>query len=197
MKKYLCITTILALVLLLIIIKVVAFDIQDVFPIKVTADSREEVDRLFHDMGIVKIPHNVKPLEFSLLDINEREVSISDFKGKIIFLNFWTTWCPSCLNEMASMEKLHKSFKDRGFVMVTINMREPAQRVRRFLKEHNLTFMTLLDSKGEVASRFGIRAIPTTFILDKEGKVLGGTLGAREWDSRKSIALFEHLIVNE
>jgi peroxiredoxin len=148
-------------------------------------------------MEILPVPLNTESIEFKLLDINEREVSISDFKGKIVLLNFWATWCSPCRVEMPSMEKLHTRFKDSAFAMVTINMQEPAQLVKRFLKEHNLTFITLLDSKGEVASRFGIRAIPTTFILDKEGRTLGAALGPREWDSRKSMALFEHLIVNK
>ena len=78
--------------------------------------------------------------------------------------------------------------------MVAIDLQEPASLVRRFFKKHNLSFITLLDSKGEMGARFGIRSIPTTIILDKEGKIIGVAMGAREWDNRKAISLFAQLV---
>jgi peroxiredoxin len=91
------------------------------------------------------------------------------------------------------MEKLHQKFKDRDFVMVGINLQESASRVKQFYKEHKLTFTTLLDITGDVGAGLGIRSIPTTFILDKNGRIIGKALGPREWESKKSIALFEYL----
>jgi peroxiredoxin len=91
------------------------------------------------------------------------------------------------------MEKLHAQFKDKDFAMVAVNLREPATRVKDFFDEHKLTFTALLDSKGKIGSRFGIRAVPTTFILDKEGGIIGKVFGSREWTSQKSFDLFEYL----
>ena len=77
--------------------------------------------------------------------------------------------------------------------MVTVNIKETASQVKNFFEEYNLTFTALMDTTGEVSTEFGLRAIPTTFILDKSGQILGRIAGPREWDSRKSVALFEHL----
>jgi thioredoxin-related protein len=91
------------------------------------------------------------------------------------------------------MEKLHQKFKGQDFVMVTVNIQESASQVKKFFKMFDLTFTALLDTTGEVATGFSIRSIPTTFILDKDGRTIGTILGPREWDSKKAVALFEHL----
>ena len=155
------------------------------------------LDRLFSDLGVVGVPPIEVPVGVNLKDINGRYVSLSDFKGKIVFLNFWTTWCPTCRIEMPSMEKLHQEFKDRDFAMVTINLQESASQVKAFFEKYKLTFTALLDSSGDVGVNFGITAIPTTYILDKTGRIIGRITGPREWDSKASIALFKKLINND
>jgi thiol-disulfide isomerase/thioredoxin len=155
--------------------------------------ANQELERLFSDMGILQIPPDTDPLEIKLPDPTGRPISLAEFRGKIVFINFWTTWCLACVIEMPSMEKLHQKFKDKNFVMVAINLQESASRVKQFYKEHKLTFITLLDTTGDVGAGLGIRSIPTTFILDKNGRIIGKALGPREWEGKKSIALFEYL----
>ena len=99
--------------------------------------------------------------------------------------------------EMPSVQKLHDQLKDKDFVMVAIDLQEPGEPVKRYIEEYKFTFLTLLDSNGDVGLLFGIRSIPTTLILDKQGMVIGAAIGARDWGSKKSIALFEHLINQE
>jgi thiol-disulfide isomerase/thioredoxin len=147
----------------------------------------QELDRLFNDLGVLKIPHPTDPPEITLKDPNGQSVSLSDFRGKIVFINFWTTWCLACVIEMPSMEKLHQKFKDKDFAMVAVNLQESASKVKQFFKEFKLTFMTLLDSTGDVGAELGIRSIPTTFILDKSGRIIGKALGPREWESQESM----------
>lgn len=159
---------------------------------KDTASSKK--DRLFRKMGVLSVPHMAEAIDFTLKDLDGNPVRLSDFRGKIILLNFWATWCPECRIEMPSMQKLHSRFKDYNFVLVSISIKESASEVKNFFKKYKLTFIGLLDSDGEVGSQMAIRAIPTTFILDKNGKIAGTIMGAREWDSKASIALFEHLI---
>jgi len=149
---------------------------------------------MFDIMGVIKILPTEDPVVINLKDMNGRNVSLSDFKGKIVFLNFWTTWCPTCRIEMPSMEKLHQKFKNKDFALVTINLQESASQVKGFFKEFKLSFTALLDTTGEVGASFGIRAIPTTYILDKTGRIIGQVNGSREWDSKEAIALFENLI---
>jgi thiol-disulfide isomerase/thioredoxin len=153
----------------------------------------QELDRLFRDMGVLRFPFPTDPVEITLKDLNGQQVSLSDLRGKIVFINFWTTWCLACVIEMPSMEKLHQKFKDKDFVMVAINLQESASKIKQFYKEYKLTFTTLLDSTGDVGAGLGIRSIPTTFILDKNGRIIGKALGPREWEGKKSIALFEYL----
>jgi thiol-disulfide isomerase/thioredoxin len=152
-----------------------------------------ELEKLFSDMGVNRVSNVADPLEIILSDPLGKTVSLSDFRGKIVFINFWTTWCLACVIEMPSMEKLHQKFKDKDFVMLAINLQESASKVIEFYKEHNLSFAALLDITGDVAAGFGIRAIPTTFILDKNGRLIGKVLGPREWDGSSSMTLFEYL----
>lgn len=153
-----------------------------------------KTERLFREMGIIEVPHITPPVDFSLMDINGQQSTLSDFKGKIVFLNFWTTWCPECRIEMPYMEKLHRRLNGQDFAMIAVNLQEPAFQVRNFLKKYQLTFRVLLDAKGKIGQQFGIRAIPATYILDKNGGIIGKAFGSRRWDRKKSIALFEHLI---
>ena len=152
----------------------------------------QDLDRLFGDIGVIKISQAL-PVEIKLKDLNGQPVSLTDFRGKIVFLNFWTTWCFDCRIEMPVMEKLHQKFKNKDFAMVTINLQESVSQVKQFFKDHKLTFTALLDSDGEVGAHFRITAIPTTFILDKHGIIIGKVFGPRKWDGKKALALFEHL----
>ncbi len=155
------------------------------------ADSRD-LDQLFGDMGVIKISQAL-PVEIKLKDLNGQPVSLSDFRGKIVFLNFWTTWCFDCRIEMPHMEKLHQQFKNKEFAMVAVNLQEPVAQVKQFFKDYTLTFTALLDSDGEVGAHFRITAIPTTFILNKQGIIIGKITGPRKWEGKKAFALFEHL----
>jgi peroxiredoxin len=194
MKKHLSTIRFLVFVIFLITVGIIAYDKpEDAFSIKTNGDSGD-IDQLFRDMGILKIPASNRPIEISLMDLNGKEVRLSDFRGKIVFLNFWATWCLPCRVEMPSMEKLHKRLKHKDFVMVAIDLQEPTSRVKKFFEENKLTFICLLDLKGKVGDRYGVKSLPTTFILDKAGRIIGKTVEPREWDSQKAIALFERLI---
>ena len=153
-----------------------------------------ELDRLLGNNGIVKMPHATQPVEIQLDDISGNSVSLSQFRGKIVFLNFWATWCPTCVVEMPSMERLHRRLKDRDFVMVAVNLKENRGQVKSFFEKYKLSFTTLLDTGGEVAYGLAVNALPTTFVLDRAGRIIGMALGPREWDHQASIELFEFLI---
>jgi len=155
---------------------------------------QQELDRLLGNIGILRIPHATRPVEIQLKDVYGNTVRLSDFRGKVVFLNFWATWCAACVVEMPSMEKLHRRLKDKDFVMIAINMQESDVQVKAFFEKMKLSFAALLDSNGEVATGFAVNALPTTFVLDKEGRIVGAAIGPREWNSRASIALFEYLL---
>jgi len=152
---------------------------------------------LWTDAGIVKLGEK-KPIpapNFTLEALNGKKVSLKDFKGKVVFLNFWATWCPPCIVEMPSMEALHKKFKDKGLVVIAVNSEEGVKKVNKFIKKKGYTFLVLLDSDGTVTSD-SYRAIgfPTTYLIDKHGNVVGKAEGAREWNSIESFKLIEFLL---
>jgi len=157
-------------------------------------EADQELDRLLGALSLFKVSPPSRPVEFSLKDLSGDKVRISDFRGKIVFLNFWTTWCPYCRVEMPSMEKLHKKMKDKPFAMVAVDLQEPLSAVKAFLERYKLSFTSLLDSKGTVGEQFGVRAIPASFLLDKSGRVIAKVTGPREWNGKQSVALFEYLV---
>jgi peroxiredoxin len=166
---------------------------ESTLPIEENTNS-PEIDRLLRDMGVTKVPHLAPPVDFNLLDLNGNKIVLSGLKGKIVFLNFWATWCPPCREEMPSMQKLYTRFKDKDFAMLAVSVKEPAPVVKKFFKDYSLTFTALLDSDGELMTSYGVRAIPATYILDRDGAIVGKAFGPRKWDSKKAMALFEHLI---
>jgi len=172
----------------------IAAFVFDVNPLARAKPESRTLDQLLGDMGVETFPSSSSQVEVRLPDLNGAQVNLTDFRGKIVFLNFWATWCPTCVIEMPAMEKLHRKLKHKDFAMVSVSLQDSAAEVERFFKQNQLTFTVLLDSFGKTVSDFAIRAIPTTLILDKTGRIVGRVMGAREWDSRESIAMFKQLI---
>jgi thiol-disulfide isomerase/thioredoxin len=172
----------------------IAAVVFDANPLVRAKPENRTIDQLFADMGVEVFPAATDQVEVLLQDLTGTEVNISNFRGKIVFLNFWATWCPTCVVEMPSMEKLHRKLKDKDFALVSVSIQDSALQVKRFFLQNKLSFTALLDLSGKTVPGFGIRAIPTTLILDKTGRIVGRAMGAREWDSRESIAMFEQLI---
>jgi len=163
-------------------------------PASSTGATSEDSDRYLKKLGIIKIPHIPPPVDFVLSDLNGRQVRLSDFKGKVVLLDFWTTWCPDCRIEMPALEKLHQRLKDRAFVLLAVDLRESQKSVRQFFSSHKLSFTALLDGNGQVGQSFGIRSIPTAFILDQDGAMIAKAIGSRKWGRPGAAALFEQLI---
>jgi peroxiredoxin len=134
--------------------------------------------------------------EFRLKDINGKSFSLRDYRGKVVLLNFWATWCPSCNLEMPSMESLHKALGNEGLVLLTINARESADEVKAFFQEHRLWFPALLDEDGDVFERFNVWSLPTTFIIGRKGELLGKVIGYRDWDGEQTMRIFQRLLEN-
>jgi peroxiredoxin len=133
--------------------------------------------------------------DFQVRTPDDRVLRLGDFKGKVVFLNFWATWCEPCREEMPSMERLHHAYKDRGLVVLAISLdSQGASVVNPFVKKFALTFPVALDPKMEVRERYGVWAVPSTFIIDRQGKRVLFANGSREWDSKAAHALFESLL---
>ena len=163
----------------------------------ILANRTHAENHFWNDLGIVKIDEKLTAPSFRLKDLNGKEVKLEDYRGKIVFLNFWATWCQPCRTEMPSMEKLYTEFKDRDFTMLAVDLQEGTKKVRTFKEKFKLNFPILLDSDGRVSLRYGVRSIPTTFLIDRAGHVIGGALGARDWASKEAFELIDHLLITK
>jgi peroxiredoxin len=133
--------------------------------------------------------------EFRVATPDNRQLALSEFKGKVVFLNFWATWCKPCEAEMPAMERLHQRFKDQGLVVLAISEdADGVGLVAPYLRKHRLTFPVGLDPKMSVAGLYGVWAVPSTFIIDKKGNRTLFANGPREWDGPAAHALFRSLL---
>lgn len=133
--------------------------------------------------------------EFRLPDLHGRTHQLSDYRGKIVFLNLWATWCPPCREEMPSMERLYHRLRDDEFVMLAISQDEQInEAVRPFVEQMRLSFPILLDPQGKVPPKYGVTGYPETFIIDRAGRVIDHIIGPRDWDSELSFRYFSSLL---
>ncbi len=137
-------------------------------------------------LGIQEYSSPAEARDFTLKDINNKKISLKSYKGKIVMLNFWATWCTPCRLEMPSMEKLYRQFKNRGFVVLAVASGENMESVSQFIKEYNITFPALLDSNQEVTDYYKVWALPTTYFINPEGKIIGRVQGGRDWSTREA-----------
>ncbi len=148
----------------------------------------------FENMGIVKPRVERNAPGFSLQDIHGNTVDLRDFRGKPILLNFWATWCEACKEELPSMQRLYETMKDQGVEVVAISIdRSNFDRIRKYVDQYNLTFPILLDPDQKVRKNYYIMGLPTTYLIDGEGKLKGFASGARVWDSPDSIQVMQSL----
>jgi peroxiredoxin len=120
---------------------------------------------------------------FFLKDVNGSNVSFSEFKGKVVLINFWATWCAPCRDEMTSLNNLYKSLKDKGFVVLAISIDSSEQPVKSFIAEKGLSFPVLLDKDKSVYNSYAVIGQPMSFLIDRNGIVLGRVIGGVQWDS--------------
>ncbi len=150
-------------------------------------------DRLIK-FGIAVAKERMESIDFELEDMGGNLKKLSSYRGKFVFLNFWATWCGPCRYEMPSMQKVYDELKDEGFVIVAVNLQEDRKLVKKFLDQYGLTFPVLLDKKGRVGAMYGARSIPTTYLIDRKGYIIGRAIGAREWDVPEIQSVFKDIL---
>ncbi len=148
----------------------------------------------FARAGLSVLKSKQPSLDFTLSDLNGNPVSLKSLRGKVVFLNFWATWCPPCRSEMPSMEILYRSYKDKGLEFLTVDVGEDREDVAAFIKEFKLSFPVVLDSSGRVSARYGVRGIPATFIIDRDGDIVAYATGSRDWSISEMFAAFDLLL---
>jgi peroxiredoxin len=129
-----------------------------------------------------------------LQDVDGKLHRLADYRGKVVLLNFWATWCAPCREEMPAMERLYLKHRERGFVLLAVSVDSDVALVKPFLQKHKLTFPVALDAKMDLANAYGVRALPASFVIDRNGYLAALALGPRAWDNRAANTLVEGLL---
>lgn len=134
------------------------------------------------------------PPALVLKDRSGNSHNLAAYKGKVVLVNFWATWCPPCREEMPSMQRLKEQMAGRPFVMLGVNSGEPPDELEEFLKMIKVDFTILLDTDSAVTRRWKVFGLPTSFLIDRQGKVRYSLTGTTEWDGKETVALIEGML---
>ncbi len=145
-------------------------------------------------VNMVQAKEVVPAPEVVLENLEGGKISLKDYRGKWVFINFWATWCPPCIKEMPDMESFYNKFKKHNFVMLAVSIDKKKKLVEKFVKKYNLTFEIFFDPKTKVAKQFGVKGIPATFVINPQGEIISQASGPREWMDPSIIDYFEKLM---
>ena len=134
---------------------------------------------------------------FDLPDIKKQQHKLEDYRGQVVLVNFWASWCPPCIKEMPMLERLQQTLDKQPFEILAVNVGEQKYRVWKFVKLINFGLPVLLDTRKETFEAWEASVLPTSFLLDKQGTIRYRVQGDIEWDSEEVIALVEALINEE
>lgn len=158
-------------------------------PIKKAPTAKTGIDTYLKDFN-----GKSEPIAFSLTDINGNTIVKADFTEKVTVVNFWATWCPPCIEEIPSLNRLKEKMKGRPFELISINYAEDKKAVLSFMEKVKVDFPVLLDHSGVTAHRWNVISYPSTFVIDRQGKFRYGVNAAIEWDAPELIQKLESLM---
>jgi len=142
--------------------------------------------------------YNVEPgeraPEFDLTNENGVGIRLSDYRGRFVLLNFWATWCPPCVEEMPSLNRLYERFRDDGLVVLGISVDEEGQAYERFLEMADVQFPTARDPERKVSARYGTSRYPETYLIGPEGEVIRKYVGAEDWERPEIVNYLRSLL---
>ncbi len=150
---------------------------------------RMTVDDAMKALDLIRPARGKAAGDFTLPLLDGKRFRLSEHQGRPVFINFWATWCPPCLEELPAMERLWREHRERGLVMVAVSLDTDPKLVGTFVAKHGFTFQVVVDSKLDVANAYGVRALPATVLVDRQGKLVALALGPRAWDNTAAHAL--------
>ena len=133
--------------------------------------------------------------EFELL--GKRNGAFSDFSSNLVLVNFWATWCEPCKLEMPSMDTLYKRYRDSGLVILAVNYGESFDAAKTYVEDAGYSFPVAIDTDRRIGARFGVRALPTSYLISPLGEIVGVKVGTRFWDTDEVYSAIEHLLEAE
>jgi peroxiredoxin len=138
----------------------------------------EQQVQLLHE-----VPERPAAPDFSIEDVDGAVHTLSAYRGKVVILNFWATWCPPCREEMPSMERAWQKLRHENIVMLAVNVGEDEDSVFEFTANYPVEFPLLLDRESTVIRDWPVRGLPTTFVIDPQGKIVYRAIGGRDWSA--------------
>jgi thiol-disulfide isomerase/thioredoxin len=166
----------------------------------VEAGGQEEIRRsMVEDIAALQAETANRPApDWTLTTQDGRKLSLKDLRGKVVFLNFWASWCPPCREEMPSMENLARKYKDRDLVMVAISQDTDQEQMNgflgRFMPDGKYTMHIPLDPDGDVARAYGTQLLPETYIIDREGQIVARFVNKYDWNRDEVDRFIERLL---
>jgi peroxiredoxin len=137
------------------------------------------------EQTLTPIPGKVMAPDFSLQDTNGKTHRLSDYRGRPVIINFWTTWCPPCREELPSMNRAWHQIEEEGIAMLAINMGEDEDTIFIFSADYPTDFPVLMDQLGEVIEQWPVKGLPTTYVIAPDGTIAYRAIGSREWDAKE------------
>lgn len=163
-------------------------------PVSRAARSVKDTKRVKNALpGLRRVPKNKTP-PLSLPDLNGIKRQLSDYRGKVVLVNFWASWCPPCIEEMPSMQRLYQKMKNRPFEILAVNIGEKKNVILKFKKQLGIDFPVLLDQKGQAYKEWKVYVYPSNFLLDPQGQLRFGAPGGVVWDGPEAITTINNLL---
>jgi peroxiredoxin len=160
---------------------------------KPRAGKRLTLDQAVRDLDLIR-PARPKPAsDFTVRLAGGQRFRLAEQRGKVVLINFWATWCPPCREEMPSMERLWQQHRDNGFVLVAVSVDAKTEVVQPFVGEHKLTFPVAVDPAMDVANLYGVKGLPSSFVVGPAGDVVALAVGPRAWDGDAAHSLIERI----
>lgn len=132
--------------------------------------------------------------DFSLQNLQGKQVDIRDHRGQVILLNFWATWCPNCRKEGPSLQKLYNQYQSRGLIFYRISSKEEPETINQFMEKESLNLPVLIDKTGQTDRQFGVWVHPTTYLIDRQGLVSYRTMGVFDWTGLEATSVIDRLL---
>jgi cytochrome c biogenesis protein CcmG, thiol:disulfide interchange protein DsbE len=144
----------------------------------------------------VSVGSKAPPFQAATVDSVPKTQTLADYKGQVVLLNIWGTFCLPCRDEMPAIEKLHKAMAPQGLKVVAVSMDDPGfqDKIRAFVKEFGLTFQILYDPSGKITNDYQTTGVPETFIIARDGVIRKKVIGASDWNSESNRALISQLL---
>jgi len=134
--------------------------------------------------GLTPLPDRPQAPDFVLTDTEGNQHTLSNYRGQVVIVNFWATWCPPCREEMPSMQRAWEQLEKEGILMLGIDVGEDEDTIFQFTANYPVEFPLLMDQDSAVINQWPVRGLPTTFVVDPQGRIAYRAIGGREWDAQ-------------